>query len=103
MAKYIYGWDSVNQKKRYMGKYSEANPIGQGYFGKNEAGQHPDFVPKDWGTAVGFVGSRTQEYTFSNDEHGTHTITAESYDEALRIAKSMGYTRGDYKKRRRGR
>lgn len=102
MARYMYGWDSTNKKKRYMGKYPSANSKGSGYFGRNDAGQYPDFVPKDWGTDVGFVGSRTQEYTFSDVEHGTHTITAESYDEALRIAESMGYTRGDYKKRRRG-
>lgn len=103
MAKYAYGWDNVNQKKRYMGKYSEVNPGGQGYFGLNDAGQHPDFVPKNWGESVGFVGSRTKEYTFSDTEHGTRTITADSYKEALRIAESLGYTRGDYRKRRRGR
>lgn len=103
MAKYIYGWDSANQKKRYMGKYSEANPRGQGYFGKNTAGNPQVIGNADAGVKREFVGSRTQEYTFSDEEHGTHTITAESYDEALRIAESMGYTRGDYKKRRRGR
>lgn len=103
MSKYMYGWDSPNQKKRYMGKYSSANPEGSGYFGRNDAGQRQNFVPKDWGTDVGFVGSNTQEYTFSDELHGTHTITAESFPEALRIAESMGFTRGDYKKRgRRG-
>lgn len=103
MSKYMYGWDSVNKKKRYMGKYSSANLEGSGYFGRNDVGQRPDFAPKDWGTNVGFVGSRTQEYTFSDTEHGTHTVAASSKEEALRIAESMGYTAGDYKgKRRRG-
>lgn len=101
-SKYRYGWDSTNKKKVYMGKYSEATQRGQGYFGNNEAGINSEFIPKEWGTDVGFVGSKTQEYTFSDPEHGTHTITAESYEEALRIAESMGYTRGDYRKRRRG-
>lgn len=103
MARYMYGWDSTNQKKRYMGKYSEANPRGQGYFGNNEAGNSQSFASKTYGVKREFVGSKTKEYTFSDPEHGTHTITAESYQEALRIAESMGYTRGDYKKRRRGR
>lgn len=104
MSKYMYGWDSANKKKRYMGKYSSANLEGSGYFGRNDAGQRQNFTPKDWGTAVGFVGSRTQAYTFSDKMHGTHTITAESFEEALRIAESMGFTRGDYRKRgRRGR
>lgn len=103
MAKYMYGWDSVNRKKEYKGKYPDANPRGQGYFGLNDAGQRPDFVPKGWGESVGFVGSDTKEYTFSDTQHGTHTITAQSYEEALRIAGSMGYTASDYEKRRRGR
>lgn len=103
-GRYHYGWDSANKKKTYLGKYSEANPRGQGYFGNNEAGNRLDFVPKDWGVNREFVGSKSREYTFSDTEHGTHTITAESYQEALRIAGSMGYTRGDYRKRRgRGR
>ena len=99
MSKYKYDWDSVNKKKVYMGKYSEANPRGQGYFGRNEAGQNQSFAPKDYGDKLGFKGSNTKEYTFSDTEHGTHTIAASSYNEALRIAESMGYTRGDYKKR----
>ena len=100
MARYIYGWDSANKKKEYRGKYPDANPRGQGYFGKNDAGQRQEFVPKDWGTPVGFIGSNTKEYTFSDRVHGTHTITAESYEEALRIAESMGFTRSDYKRKR---
>ena len=100
MAKYIYGWDSVNHKKEYKGKYPDANPRGQGYFGREDAGQRPEFVPKDWGTDVGFVGSGTEEYTFSDKEHGTHTFAASSYEDALRQAESMGYTSADYKSKR---
>lgn len=91
----------MSDKGNRGGKYS-ATIRGQGYFGRNVAG-NPQFIGnKDAGIKREFVGSNTKEYTFSDVEHGTHTITAESYDEALRIAESMGYTRGDYKKRRRG-
>ena len=104
MFKYMYGWDSVNRKKRYMGKYPDANPNGSGYFGRNDAGDRQEFVPKDSGEAVGFKGSRSEEYTFSDTIHGTHTFTAISYEDALRQAESMGYTASDYeKKRKRGR
>lgn len=86
-------------KGKRGGKYS-ATVRGQGYFGNNTAGNRLDFVPKTWGVDRKFIGSESKEYTFSDSTHGTHTITAESYQEALRIAESMGYTRGDYKKRR---
>lgn len=43
---YRYGWDSVNRKKRYMGKYPEVNPQGQGYYGNNEAGNPQEFTKK---------------------------------------------------------
>ena len=99
MIKYRYEWDTINRKKTYMGKYSEANPQGQGYFGRDTAGQRREFTPKGWGTQREFVGSKTKGFTFSNVEQGTHTITAQSYEEALRMAESMGYTRADYKKR----
>lgn len=83
-----------------MGKYPEVNPHGQGYYGNNEAGNPQEFTEKNWGTQREFVSSRTQEYTFSNTEHGTHTFTAIRYEDALRMAESMGYTRSDYKPRR---
>lgn len=99
----MYGWDSVNHKKEYKGKYPDANPRGQGYFGRNEAGNPQEFVPKDYGVRREFEGSRTQEYTFSDTSRGTHTFTATSYEEALRQAEAMGYTASDYRKRpRRG-
>lgn len=104
MAKYVYGWDSENQKKRYMGKYPEANPRGQGYFGKNDAGDRPEFVPKNSnGVDREFVGSDTREYTFADTVHGIRTITADSFEEALREAEVLGYTRSDYVERRRRR
>lgn len=89
-------------KGKYRGKYSDANPRGQGYFGRNTAGNPQEFGTKDWGTEREFIGSRTQEYTFSDKIHGTHTFTAISYEEALRMAESEGYTASDYKRRRRG-
>lgn len=98
-SRYRYGWDSVNKKKVYMGKYPEANPEGQGYYGRNDAGQKMEFTPNTAGVDREFVGSPSQEYTFSNARLGTLTFTAESWEEALRIARSRGFTRGDYKKR----
>lgn len=94
-------WDSVNKKKVYAGKYPEVTKRGQGYFGNNTAGNPQEFVPKDWGTKRKFIGSNTKEYTFSDDIHGTLTITADSYAEALRIAQSRGYIEEDYKRKRR--
>lgn len=87
-------------KGKYRGKYPDANPRGQGYFGRNDAGNPQELGTKDWGTEREFVGSRTQEYTFSDRIHGTHTFTAVSYEEALRMAESEGYTASDYRKRR---
>ena len=84
-----------------MGKYSDANPRASGYYGRNDAGNLQDFIPKDSGIDREFVGSDSKEYTFQDTIHGTHTITAESYEEAVRIAESMGYKASDYKPRRR--
>lgn len=99
MSKYIYGWNSLTHKKEYRGKYPDANPRGQGYFGRNDAGDIPEFIPKEAGEKLGFIGSYMNEYVFFNKKHGTRTITAKSYEEALRIARSLGYTGKDYQKR----
>lgn len=96
---YNYGWDSVNKKKVYMGKYPEANPRGQGYFGNNTAGQSPEFTSKDWGTAVGFVGSGERPFVFYSKTNGTLTIMADSWEEAWRIAKLRGYRKTHYRGR----
>lgn len=99
MTTYKYGWDSVNRKKVYMGKYSNANPDAQGYYGNGDAGVKRDFTPNTAGVRREFVGSGIQEFTFSNTQVGTHTVTAKTFQEALRIAESLGFTRSDYKKR----
>lgn len=88
--------------KRHRGGKYPIESLANGYYGRNEAGTPQEFIGKTAGDKREFVGSKTKEYTFSDTIHGTHTITAESYEEALRIAESMGYTRSDYKKRRRG-
>lgn len=75
---------------------------GFGYYGNNTAGNPQEFSPKNYGVKREFIGSDTKEYTFSDRIHGTHTITADSYEEALRIAQSMGYTGSDYRKRPKG-
>lgn len=99
----MYGWDSDNQKKRYMGKYPDANPRASGYFGRNTAGDLREFVPKDAGIKREFIGSDSIEYDFSDRVHGTRTITADSFEDALRQAESLGYTRSDYRPRKKGR
>lgn len=94
-----YEWDRINQKKVYKGKYAGVSLDGSGHFDGNDAGTKHELTPGAGGNKREFEGSRTKEYTFSDTEHGTHTITATSYPEALRIAESLGFTRGDYKKR----
>lgn len=82
------------------GKY--ANDLyGRGYFGSNDAGTPRGPGPGGEPTKREFVGSRMREFTFSDEIHGTHTIVALSYEEAIRIAESLGFTKNDYKKKRR--
>ena len=89
-------------KKYRGGKYSN-QLYGDGHFGRNEAG-NPNYM----GNAESpdkreFKGSNSQRYTFSNDALGVHTIVASSYEDALRIAESLGFHEKDYKKRHRKR
>lgn len=56
-------------------------------------------IPNEAGQKREFHGSASRQYTFSDMEHGTHTIAAETFTDALRIAEAMGFTRADYKKR----
>lgn len=97
--KYRYSWDSVNRKKVYMGKYSEAVPRGQGYFDNGEAG-----TPREVGTNIAgvkreFVGSGQQPFVFYSETNGTLTIMADSWEEAWRIAKLRGYSKRHYRGR----
>lgn len=98
-SRYKYGWNSANKKKVYMGKYPGINPNGQNYFRREDNQAELDSATGNKDRDLESKKSGAQEYTFSNTIQGTHTITAESYEEALLIAKSMGYTSGDYKKR----
>lgn len=66
---------------------------------EDEAGVSRRSNPDIAGRKRKFFGSASNQYTFSDTIHGTHTFTAETYEDALRIAESMGYTRADYKKR----
>ena len=96
---YIYGWDTENRKKRYMGKYPDANPNARGYYGKNEAGQFHELIPKDAGVKREFKGSPSTTYTFYKPSIGYYTVTARTFADALQQAKLRGYTRKDYKAR----
>lgn len=76
--------------------------LGRGDFGRTDNfGQSHQLAEKEWGTKREFVGSGDKEYVFYSDTLGTLTISASSYWEALRIARSRGYSRKQYKKNRR--
>ena len=90
--------------KGYRGGKRAASLRGSGYYGNDEAGNKRYVGGSGKPTKREFVGSQSREYTFSDNVHGTRTITARSYWEAVRIAQSLGYKASDYKKRRsRGR
>lgn len=85
-------------KERIGGKYvriTDAN----GYYGRNDAGTPMSANPNDAGDKRKKGKPLINQYTFSDTAHGTHTIPAHNFTEALRIAESMGFTRNDYKKR----
>lgn len=90
-------------KVRRGGKH--ANQLyGNGYFGRNDAGTAREKgQPGAPTNKREFEGSRLTEFTFSDKIHGTRTIVAKTYEEALRIAETLGFSKQDYedKKRRR--
>ena len=102
MGNYVYYWDSANKKKTYGGKRGGTTSK----FTPKEAGQEMQANPNEAGTEVGFKGSRSKNYVFEDEKHGTHGFTAVSYQDALRQAKALGFTAGDYVgvdgKKRRG-
>ena len=77
---------------KYVGRINA-----DGYYGNNEAGVTPLFIPKKWGVNREFEGSNVSEYTFYKEGLGYYTVTAHSFDEALILAKLRGYTRKNYK------
>ena len=85
-------------KDRRGGKYGEGTS-GRGDFGRDTAGQRHNLTEKEWGTKRKFVGSGDKEYTFYSETLGTLTISANSYWEALRIARSRGYSRKQYRRK----
>lgn len=97
--KYRYGWDAVNKKKVYMGKYSGANPRGQGYFEGNDAGNKRYKGGGSTPDKREFVGSGQRPFVFYSETNGTLTIMADSWEEAWRIAKSRGYSKTHYRGR----
>ena len=84
----------MSDKGNRGGKYPLVNA--DGYFGRNSAGDKRDFVPKDYGTKREFIGSGTKEYNFYKRGVGILTIRANSYEDALRLAKRRGYSSRNY-------
>lgn len=86
-------------KRRIGGKYVRIRDA-NGYYGNNDAGNKQEKGVGGTPDKRAFKGSGIQEFVFTNTLHGTHTIPAHSFTEALRIAESLGYTRADYKRKR---
>lgn len=85
-------------KERRGGKYANKHLINaDGYYGRHDAGTPRTFVGKEAGTRRKFIGSDVREYTFYSESKGTLTITAKTFEDALRIAKVRGYRRKNYK------
>ena len=84
-------------KVRRGGKYADRLVNADGYYGRYDAGSLQNFVEKEAGTKREFIGSDVHEYTFYSETKGTLTITAKSFEEALRIANIRGYKRKNYK------
>ena len=81
------------------GKFS-GNMPNTGYYGTNTAGQKHELQKREWGTKREFIGSGQKEYTFYSETRGTLTVRATDYWEALRIAKSRGYSRRRYRRKK---
>lgn len=86
-------------KGKLGGRYERVSSGRRRHLDEDEAGRVRRANPDIAGQRRDFVGSASRQYTFSDTVHGTHTFTAETYADALRIAESMGYTRADYRKR----
>lgn len=66
----------------------------------NTAGQRHELRQREWGTKRKFVGSGTKEYTFYSETRGTLTVRADDYWAALKIARSRGYSRRRYRRKK---
>ena len=95
---YGYGWDSVNKKKVYMGKYSGVNLVSRVYFGNNDAGD-PRFGKSNTAGQTMHIGTGVNEYTFYKKGRGYLTVHADSFEEAWKQAKLLGYNKRNYVKR----
>lgn len=93
---YKYFWDHDSKKKVYGGKYPKLN---RGYYGNAEAGNKTEGLGSFNPDKREFVGSDSNEYTFSDNIHGIITITAKNFEEAVRKARAFGYRRSDYRAR----
>ena len=63
-----------------------------GYYGNNKAGVKQEGKHNTAGQKREFEGSQSQEYVFYSSK-GSITISARSYEEAWRKAKTLGYSR----------
>ena len=82
-------------KRRRGGKHPRVVSDTVGYFGRNTAGTDREALPNTAGQSK-TIGTGSKRFTFYNETHGTLTIWAESFVEALRQAKIRGYSRKNY-------
>lgn len=84
-------------KRNRGGKYSNAT-FANGYFGKNDAGTLREARSNTAGQSK-HMGHGDNEYTFYSKTHGYLTVRADSFAEAWRRARLLGYSKRNYKKR----
>lgn len=73
-----------------------------GKYGRNVAGVKHELTEKEWGVKREFIGSGSEAYEFySPTTNTTLIILADSYEEALRLARSRGFKQ--YRARRKKR
>lgn len=78
------------------GKIGGKREVVPSEFSDKDAGTKREMKRETAGTKREFEGSHSKKYVFEDKVHGTHEFVAISYQDALRQAKALGFTIGDY-------
>ena len=84
-------------KRHRGGKYSNVT-FANGDFGRNDAGTAREARPNTAGQSRE-MGHGDGTYTFYSKSRGYLTVHAESFEEAWRQARLLGYSKRNYRKR----
>lgn len=84
-------------KRNRGGKYSNVS-FANGYFGRNDAGTSREMRANTAGQSRK-IGQGDKTYTFYNKSRGYLTVHADSFEEAWRQARLLGYSKRNYRKR----